>query len=106
MREPTELVTKYEEVVGRREDGKVMVLRVEAKGDAVEMDVYVVTQFGELEVRDGTAVTDFCGKGKVNRYVMTVGRGQETVVKVQVMDGNPEVKVWRNLLLPIHKRKN
>lgn len=99
-----QLASKYDEFKGKREASKIVVVKVTAK-EPIELDIYTLSMYGEFEIKEGLTITDFSDKGEINRYLITSLRSQETVITVNVMEGDPTVKVWRPGSPIISKKK-
>lgn len=99
-----QLASKYDEYKGKANGSKIVVVKILAK-ESIELDIYTLSPFGQFEIKEGLTITDFGDKGDINRYTITTVRSQETVITVNVLEGDPTVKVWRTGTSQISKKK-
>jgi|JI6StandDraft_1071083.scaffolds.fasta_scaffold04892_7 hypothetical protein len=90
-----QLSSKTDMIEGKRATNKIVVVKVQAK-ELIELELYTQSPNGELELTEGKTITDFCDKGEKNKYTMTSHKQQETVITINVLEGNPTVKAWTN----------
>lgn len=75
MTNPVQLSSKTDMIEGKQALGKILVLKVQAK-EQLQLDIYTQSLWGELELKEGATITDFCDKGETNRYTMTAHKEQ------------------------------
>lgn len=61
MNSPVQLAAKTDVIEGKRESGKILVVKLLAK-EPIEMELYMLSTYGSLELKEGKTLTDFGDK--------------------------------------------